>query len=165
MYLVIVMNAKLLIYSIVMSLAGVLTDASVAQTIPQQSAGLTATPSGRVRNPEPIKRAKLTRLKKDVALDEQQVQAVSPIIDSYVTAVQNVKNDASLDSHTRRLKLSDLRKRYDSDVDAILKPEQQQKLASIRAERRARLRGARAASETPRTAEVPETPTVPPAVQ
>ena len=159
------MNAKLLIYSIVISLACVLADASIAQTVPQQSAGLTATPSGRVRNPEPIKRAKLTRLKKDVALDEQQVQAVSPIIDSYVTAVQNVKNDASLDSHARRLKLSDLRKRYDSDVDAILKPEQQQKLASIRAERRARLRGARAASETPRAAEGPETSPVPPAVQ
>src|SRR6516225_179738 len=161
MYLIIVMNAKLLIYSIVISLAGVLADASIAQTVPQQSAGLTATPSGRVRNPESIKRAKLTRLKKDVGLDEQQVQAITPVIDSYVTAVQNVKNDASLDSHARRLKLSDLRKRYDSDVDALLKPEQQQKLASIKAERLARLRGARATSGTPQTAEVPETSTVP----
>jgi hypothetical protein len=98
-------------------------------------------------------------------LDEQQVQAITPIIDSYVTAVQNVKNDASLDSHGRRLKLSELRKHYDSDVDALLKPEQQQKLASIRAERMARLRGARAASATLRAAEVPETSTVPPAVQ
>jgi hypothetical protein len=98
-------------------------------------------------------------------LDEQQVQAITPIIDSYVTAVQTVKNDASLDSHARRLKLSDLRKRYDSDVDALLKPQQQQKLASVRAERRARLRGARTASETPQTAEVPETSPAPPAVQ
>jgi hypothetical protein len=160
-----VMNAKILIYSIVISLAGVLADASFAQTVPQQSAASAVTRSGRVRNPESIKRAKLTRLKKDVALDEQQVLAVTPIIDSYVTAVQNVKNDASLDSHARRLKLSELRKRYDSDVDALLKPEQQQKLASIKAERRARLRGAKAAPETPQTAEVPETSTVPPAVQ
>ena len=160
-----VMNAKILIYSIVISLAVVLADASFAQTLPEQSAALAVTRSGRIRNPESIKRAKLTRLKKDVALDQQQVQAITPIIDSYVTAVQNVKNDASLDSHTRRLKLSDLRKRYDSDVDALLKPEQQQKLASIRAERLARLRGARAASATPRTTEVPETSPVPPAVQ
>ena len=98
-------------------------------------------------------------------MDEQWIQAITPIIDSYVTAVQNAKNDASLDSHARRLKLSDLRKRYDSDVDALLKPEQQQKLASIKAERLARLRGARAASGTPQTAEVPETSTVPPAVK
>jgi len=165
MYLMYVMNAKILIYSIVISLAGVLADASFAQTVPPQSAALAVTPSGRVRNPESIKRAKLTRLKKDVALDEQQVQAVTPIIDSYVTAVQTVKNDASLDSHARRLKLSNLRKRYNSAVDALLKPEQQQKLASIRAERLARLRGARAASETPRAAEGPETSPVPPAVQ
>jgi len=159
------MNAKILIYSIVLSLAGVLADASLAQTVPQQSTALVAPHSGRVRNPESIKRAKLTRLKKDVGLDEQQAQAITPVIDSYVTAVQNAKNDASLDSHARRLKLSDLRKRYDSDVDALLKPEQQQKLASIKAERLARLRGARAASGTPQTAEVPETSTVPPAVK
>ena len=63
------------------------------------------------------------------------------------------------------MKLSDLRKRYDSDVDALLKPEQQQKLASIKAERLARLRGARAASETPQTGGVPETSTLPPAAQ
>ena len=62
-----VMNAKILIYSIVVSLAGVLADASVAQTVPQQSATLAVTRPGRVRNPESIKRAKLTRLKKDVA--------------------------------------------------------------------------------------------------
>ena len=88
MYLLRVMNAKILIYSIVISLAGVLADASFAQTVPQQSSALVAPHSGRVRNPESIKRAKLTRLKKDVALDDQQVQAVTPIIDSYVTAVQ-----------------------------------------------------------------------------
>ena len=70
MYLIYVMNAKILIYSIVVSLAGVLADASVAQTVPQQSATLAVTRAGRVRNPESIKRAKLTRLKKDVALDE-----------------------------------------------------------------------------------------------
>jgi hypothetical protein len=165
MYLTSVMNPKILIYSIVVSLTGVLTDATFAQTVPQQSAASVVTRSGRVRNPESIKRAKLTRLKKDVDLDEQQVQAITPIIDSYVTAVQNVKSDASLDSHARRMKLSELRKRYNSDVDALLKPEQQQKLASVKAERLARLRGARAASETSQAAELPETSPVSQTVQ
>jgi Spy/CpxP family protein refolding chaperone len=99
-------------------------------------------------------------LKKDAGLDDQQLHAVTPIIDSYVAAVQNAKNDASLDSRTRRLKLSELRKRFDSDVDALLTPEQQQKLASIKAERRARLRGAKTTSERSQTSEVPERPTV-----
>jgi hypothetical protein len=92
-------------------------------------------------------------------LDDQQVHAVTPIIDSYVTAVQSVKNDSSLDSRSRRLKLAELRKRYDSDVDALLTPEQQQKLASTKAERRARLRGAKTTSEPSQTSVVPERPT------
>ena len=119
----------------------------------------------RLHNPDSIKRAKLTRLKKDAGLDDQQVHAVTPIIDSYVAAVQSVKNDASLDSRTRRLKLSELRKRYDSDVDALLTPEQQQKLASIKAERRARLRGARTTSETSQTSAAPGASTVSAVVQ
>ena len=123
------------------------------------------TRSGRLHNPDSIKRAKLTRLKKDAGLDDQQVHAVTPIIDSYVAAVQSVKNDASLDSRTRRLKLSELRKRYDSDVDALLTPEQQQKLASIKAERRARLRGARTTSETSQTSAAPGASTVSAVVQ
>jgi len=161
-YLGWLMKINTYIYSVVIILAGVLCDTTFAQSAPEQS-GLPSTTvaprSGRLHNPDSIKRAKLTRLKKDVGLDDQQVHAVTPIIDSNVTAVQNVKNDSSLDSRARRLKLSELRKRYDSEVDALLTPEQQQKLASIKAERRARLRGAKTTSEPSQTSEVPERPT------
>ena len=159
---VFVMKIKTFLYSVIVIASGALGDASFAQSAPQQSGPLYAasvTHSGRARNPESFKRAKLTRLKKDVGLNDQQVQSVTPIIDTYVTAVQNVKNDASIDSHTKRSRLAELRKRYDSDIDAILTPEQQQKLASIKAERRARLRGAKAASETSQPAEAPTPPT------
>jgi MoxR-like ATPase len=162
------MKITTLIYSVIILASCVLRDTSYAQSAPQQSSSLyttSVTRSGRARSPESIKRAKLTRLKKDVALDEQQVQSVTPIIDTYVTAVQNVKNDVSIDSHTRRLKLAELRKHYDSDVDAILTPEQQQKLASIKAERRSRLRGAKAVSETSQRSEVPNPSTGSAAVQ
>jgi hypothetical protein len=156
------MKIKTFLYSVIVIASGALGDASFAQSAPQQSGPLYAasvTHSGRARNPESFKRAKLTRLKKDVGLNDQQVQSVTPIIATYVTAVQNVKNDASIDSHTKRSRLAELRKRYDSDIDAILTPEQQQKLASIKAERRARLRGAKAASETSQPAEAPTPPT------
>jgi Spy/CpxP family protein refolding chaperone len=162
------MKIKTFLYAVIVIASGTLGDASLAQSAPQQSGSLYAasvTHSGRARNPESIKRAKLTRLKKDVGLNDQQVQSVMPIIDTYVTAVQNVKNDASIDSHTKRSKLAELRKRYDTDIDAILTPEQQQKLASIKAERRARLRGARAASETSQPAEAPNPSTKSAAVQ
>ena len=142
------MNTRSLLGSAALLLASVFAEASLAQSLPDQSAVAAVTHSARVHNPESVKRAKLTRLKKDVGLDEQQVQTITPIIDSYVTAVQNVKNDASLDYHARRLKLSELRKRYDSDIDAQLTPDQQQKLASLKAERRARLRAARLSTGT-----------------
>jgi hypothetical protein len=162
------MKINTFIYSVAISLAGILGDTTFAQSAPEQSGLLSTTAgtrSGRLHNPDSIKRAKLTRLKKDAGLDDQQLHAVTPIIDSYVTAVQSVKNDASLDSRTRRLKLSELRKRYDSDVDALLTPEQQQKLASIKAERRARLRGARTTSETSQTSATPGASTVSAVVQ
>jgi len=152
------MKINTLIYSVVIAFTGALGDTTYAQFAPEQSGLLSttaATRSGRLHNPDSIKRAKLTRLKKDVGLDDQQAHAVTPLIDSYVTAVQNVKKDASLDSRTRRLKLSELRKRYDSDVDALLTPEQQQKLASIKAERRARLRGLKTTSEPSQTSAAP----------
>jgi hypothetical protein len=156
------MKIKTFVYSVIIIASCVLGDTTFAQSASEQLSSFSATSvtrSGRVRNPASIKRAKLTRLKKDVGLNDQQVQSVTPIIDTYVTAVQNVKNDASIDSHTKRSRLAELRKRYDSDIDAILTPEQQQKLASIKAERRARLRGAKAASETSQPAEAPTPPT------
>jgi hypothetical protein len=161
------MKINTLIYYVIITTAGVLGDASFAQSVPRQpgSSATAVMHSARTRNPESIKRAKLTRLKKDVAMDEQQVQAATPIIDTYVTEVQNVKNDSTLDSRARRLKLSELRKRYDSDIDALLTPEQQQKLASIKAERRARLRGSKAASGTSQSSEALGASTVSAAVQ
>jgi hypothetical protein len=102
-----------------------------------------APPAKRIVNPESIKRAKLTRLRKDVALTDEQTTKVKPLIDAYVNDMQVIKNDASLDSRTKRQKLSEVRHKYDTDLDGVLNPEQQQKLASMKEERRARLRAAR----------------------
>jgi Spy/CpxP family protein refolding chaperone len=40
------------------------------------------------------------------------------------------------------------RQKYDSDLDGVLIPEQQQKLASLKEERRAKLRAARASKSS-----------------
>lgn len=109
----------------------------------ESSSSVAPAKSKRSINPESIKRAKLTRLRKDVALTDDQVTKVKPIIDDYVNQMQALKSDTSLDSRSKRQKFSELRQRYDSDLDGVLNPEQQQKLASVRAERRARLRDAR----------------------
>lgn len=118
---------------------------SAVSTAEQQQAQV-ALPAKQKRsvNPESIKRAKLTRLRKEVALTDDQAAKAKPIIDAYVNEMRAIKSDASLDSRTKRQKFSEARQRYDSELDGILNPEQQQKLASLREERRARLRAARA---------------------
>ena len=112
----------------------------------QQASAQVASPSKpkRTVNPESIKRAKLTRLRKDVTLTDDQATKVKPIIDTYVNEAQAIKADASLDSRSKRQKLTEARQKYDGDLAGVLDSEQQQKLASIKEERRARLRAARA---------------------
>jgi len=143
------MKLTTLIYSVILfticSPKGVaFAQSTVSSGQQQESTGTVAqTKSKRSINPESLKRAKLTRLRKDVALTDDQVTKVKPIIDDYVNQLQALKSDTSLDSRSKRQKFSELRQRYDSDLDGVLNSEQQQKLASVRAERRARLRNAR----------------------
>ena len=61
----------------------------------QQAPAQVASPQKpkRTINPESIKRAKLTRLRKDVALTNDQAMKVKPIIDSYVNEAQAIKAD------------------------------------------------------------------------
>jgi fructose-specific phosphotransferase system component IIB len=118
-------------------------DSTPGQQSPGQEIGTTG--ARRTVDPESIKRAKLTRLKHDIALSEEQAEKVKPLIDTYVNAVQAIKTNAALDSRAKRQKVAEARQRYDSDLNGVLSPEQQQKLASLKEERRERLRRARVA--------------------
>jgi hypothetical protein len=145
------MKIKTLIYTVVLSAICIPWHLAIAQSAdaaPQQQANpeqrAPAKPK-RTVNPESIKRAKLTRLKHDVSLTDEQADKAKPLIDTYVDTVQAIKADATLDSRTKRQKFSEARQRYDSDLNGVLNPDQQQKLASLNEERRARLRNARAA--------------------
>ena len=143
------MKITTIIYSVIFLAVYIPKGIAVAQSTvssgqeQESSSSVAQAKSKRSINPESIKRAKLTRLRKDVALTDDQVTKVKPIIDDYVNQMQALKSDTSLDSRSKRQKFSELRQRYDSDLDGVLNPGQQQKLASVRAERRARLRDAR----------------------
>ena len=148
------MKIKTLIYSALLSVACIPWNVAFAQsTVPTaepQASSQVAPPAKLKRsfNAESIKRAKLTRLRKDVALTDDQATKVKPMIDAYVNEMQAIKTDASLDSRTKRQKSSEVRQKYDSDLDGVLNPEQQQKLASLKEERRAKLRAARASKSS-----------------
>ena len=124
---------------------------STATTTEPPPASSQVAPPAKVKrsfNAESIKRAKLTRLRKDVALTDDQATKVKPMIDAYVNEMQAIKTDASVDSRTKRQKFSEVRQKYDSDLGGVLNPEQQQKLASLKEERRAKLRAARASKSS-----------------
>ena len=112
-------------------------------------------------NPEAIKRAKLTNLRKDVSLTAEEETKVKPIIDRFVDAVQAARHDPALDSRARRQQLATLREQYNTELDAVLTPDQQQKLASLKAQRLARLHAGRANSAT--KPEAQESAAAPPA--
>jgi hypothetical protein len=149
------MKIKTLIYSVIMSAAALPWNPALAQSTssaPEIQPATQVAPTVQLKrtfNPESIKRAKLTRLRKDVTLTDDQVTKVKPIIDAYVNDLQAIKTDASLDSRTKRQKSSGLRQKYESDLDGILNPDQRQKLTSLREERRARLRAARTGTPAP----------------
>jgi periplasmic protein CpxP/Spy len=163
-----VMKAITLIYVVLYTALCAPWNLALAQsTLPsteQQASTQVASPSKpkRTVNPESIKRAKLTRLRKDVTLTDDQATKVKPLIDTYVTETQEIKADASLDSRSKRQKLAEVRQKYDSDLDGVLDTEQQQKLSSIKEERRARLRAARVGKTS--AAVEPSGPTAPPTV-
>ena len=141
----IAMNINTLIYSVICVAIGIPGGSAFAQSMaspgPQQESLPIVAPAKvkRSMNPESIKRAKLTRLRNEVALTDEQVTKVKPIIETYVNEIQATKNDPVLDAHSKRQKLSELRRRYDSDLNTVLSAEQQQKLVSVRSERRTRL--------------------------
>ena len=102
-------------------------------------------------SPDALKRTRLNRLKKDVALTPDEEAKAKPIVDKFVDDAQGIKNDTSLDSRTRRQHLADRRKQYDHEIDEVLTADQREKLASIKSERLSRLRARRAkpSAETP----------------
>ena len=147
------MRYTTLLYTVVLFAAWAADDTVRAQSAGSpasaESIGAPAPAKAKRRaSPEAIKRAKLTNLRKDVSLTAEEETKVKPIIDRFVDAVQAARHDSSLHSRARRQQLATLRQQYNTEVDAVLTPDQQQKLASLKAQRLARLRAGRANSAT-----------------
>jgi hypothetical protein len=88
-------------------------------------------------SPDAIKKARLTTLKNQVGLTTDQEAKAKPIIDKYVDDREAAKGD--------KAKLVELKTKYDSDINAILTPDQQKKLSTSKAARVEKMKAARAA--------------------
>lgn len=90
-------------------------------------------------SPDAVKAARLTRLKNQVGLTADQEAKVKPIIDQYV--------DDRLAANGDRAKLLPLKTKFDSDINAILTPDQQKKLAESKSASIEKMKAARAKKE------------------
>ena len=70
---------------------------------------------------------RLADLKKEVNLTKAQETKVKPIIEKYVSDRTALSNDKTLSKSDKNSKSDALRKQYNSDINAVLTPDQQQK--------------------------------------
>ena len=111
--------------------------ASAAASPAAKTAGTGAKAGKRTFSVDAIKKARLTALKNEAGLTADQEAKAKPIIDKYVDDLAAAKGD--------KAKRADLKTKYDSDINAILTPDQQQKVSASRAARIEKLKAARAA--------------------
>ena len=77
---------------------------------------------------------RLADLKKEVNLTKAQEAKVKPIIEKYVSDRTALTNDKTLSKSDKNSKSDALRKQYNSDINAALTPDQQQKWAAAKKE-------------------------------
>jgi hypothetical protein len=97
-------------------------------------------PKKRSVSPDSLKKRELTMLRKSVTLTPDEETKVTPIISTYVDAVQVVKTDASTTTAEKRAKRKELHDQYINNVKAVLTPDQAQSWETANAQRVARLR-------------------------
>jgi Spy/CpxP family protein refolding chaperone len=115
---------------------GTLSTALIANAASPDATPTASATTKHIVSLDSVKAARLTRLKKQVDLTPDQEAKAKPIIDKYVDD-RHATND--------RTKLPALKTQFDSDINAILTPEQQKKLTVAKAATAEKLKAARAA--------------------
>jgi periplasmic protein CpxP/Spy len=92
---------------------------------------------------------RLADLKKQVNLTKAQEAKVKPIVEKYVSDRNAVNSDTTASKSDRNSKKDALRKQYNSDINAVLTPDQQQKWAAAKKEMFQPKQQAAAASPSP----------------
>jgi periplasmic protein CpxP/Spy len=77
---------------------------------------------------------RLADMKKQVNLTKAQEAKVKPIVEKYVSDRNALNSDATASKSDKNSKKEALRKQYNSDVNAVLTPDQQQKWAAAKKE-------------------------------
>ncbi len=119
-----------------MLLSATLSAAVLANAASPDPSPASAATAKHKASPDAIKAARLTRLKNQVGLTADQEAKAKPIIDKYVDDRQAANRDHA--------KLVALKTQYDSDINAILTPDQQTKLTAAQNASVEKMKAARA---------------------
>jgi Spy/CpxP family protein refolding chaperone len=131
------MNLNSLLRAVpMMLLCATLSTAFIANAASPDASPAAGAPAKHKPSPDAIKAARLTRLKNQVGLTADQETKAKPIIDQYV--------DDRVAANGDRAKLLPLKKKYDSDINAILTPDQQKKLTESKSASIEKMKAARA---------------------
>ncbi|MBV9671227.1 MAG: hypothetical protein JO076_00170 [Verrucomicrobia bacterium] len=147
------MKLKLFIYVMpIVALSATLVPAFAQSSLQPDATSTTASeakPARRTPSPDVLKKRFLTSLTNGLSLTAEQQTKVQPIIGRYVDQRLAVQNDSSLTTSAKRAKIRELKIQYETDLNGVFTPEQQQKFAAKKAERTTRMRAARNRAETP----------------
>jgi Spy/CpxP family protein refolding chaperone len=142
------MNLKSLLRAIATMLLGAtLSTALVANAASPDPSPAAGAATKHKASPDAIKAARLTRLKNQVGLTSDQEAKAKPIIDKYVDDRQAANGN--------RATLLSLKNKFDSDINTILTPEQQTKLAASKSASAEKMKAARAKKAAAGAAEAP----------
>jgi Spy/CpxP family protein refolding chaperone len=75
----------------------------------------------------------LARLTKQLDLTDDQQAKIKPILETFHSQMQSVHQDSSLSQEDRRSKMKDARETMNSQINAVLTPDQQTKFAAMQA--------------------------------
>jgi Spy/CpxP family protein refolding chaperone len=81
---------------------------------------------------------RLRRMSKELNLTEDQKEKLKPILEDEVQQMKTAQADTSLTSQQRRKKMRGIHKTFEPQVQAVLTPEQRDKLKSMKHEARDR---------------------------
>jgi Spy/CpxP family protein refolding chaperone len=120
--------ARFALLGLALSIAGVVPTSFAQDSGTAASADNASAPQHRA--PDPQKQA--TRLAKHLGLNDDQAAKITSILQSRQQQLASVRSDSSLSKPDRRAKLQSIQQDTDSQINALLTPDQQKQYAQMK---------------------------------
>jgi Spy/CpxP family protein refolding chaperone len=121
------MNRKSHVLALIFAFTLVVTGLRI---LAQESSSMAADPETRAKVQQ-----RLQHLSSELNLSEDQKSKIQPILQSEAQQFKSVRDDSSLSPDQKQTKMQEIRDNCKSQIAPILTPDQQKKLATMKAEK------------------------------